>query len=381
MRIGIDLRQLQNKKLTGVGEYAYQIIKALRRQDVCLAGYANTRGNLPDSLDTELDVVYESRSNRWQNFLFDAGLGETLPKKFAKVGKPINALWLPYPNFVKFDESVPAVLTVHDLSFFHYPELFPWRGRLWYFPAMMRLLKNLPSNVKVVAVSQHTASDLTEQFPALNNHISVITPGVTEEYFSQPTAEEITEVRKRYSLPEKYILSLGTLEPRKNYGLLIRAYEELIKRQPDYSYDLVIAGDWGWNNKEFKNIYARLRSRERIHLVGYVRAHDKLTLYAQAFLFLYPSLFEGFGMPPLEAMAAGVPVLTSHTSSLPEVVAEAGILLDPYRIDPWVAAVEWLSSDAKAWQKFSLAGKIRAKKFTWTRAAASYSELFLQLCE
>jgi len=236
----------------------------------------------------------------------------------------------------------------------------------------------LPSKSKVVAVSNYTADDIIYSFPDLKNKLHVITPGVGEEFKQPPTDGAVTELRLKYRLPPKFILSLGTIEPRKNYGLLLKAYQLILNRQSDYPFDLVIAGGWGWRYNSLQQIFRHLpaSTQARIHWLGYVAETDKPALYNQADLFVYPSFYEGFGIPPLEAMAAGLPVLVSHTSSLAEVVGEAGLLLSPYQPQLWATMIHDLTTNPGLTKDFIIKGRQRAEQFTWEKSAQAYYDLF-----
>lgn len=383
MRVGVDARCLQDSVLTGVGEYTWQVLRALGGLPGAPELTALVSGakpvHVPPGMASRLRLVRSQLPNKVRNLAFFFGLGRTLDQLLAEAPGACEVLWLPNPSFTHVSGQVPVVLTVHDLSFMHYPEFFPRRGRLWYFPAVTKLLRTLPARSLVAAVSHHTAADVAEQFPNLARRLRVVPPGVGEEFFTDIVPGERERVSARYQLPPQFLLSLGTLEPRKNYQLLWRAYDELVRRQPDWPYDLVVAGGWGWRYGPLKRLYQHLPSRRRIHLVGYVAPADKPALYRAATLFLYPSLYEGFGIPALEAMAAGVPVLVSHSSSLPEVVGEAGVLLDPWQPDAWVEAISWLMGDSDARRAYVARGRARAQQFTWPAAAGAYQALFQEL--
>lgn len=383
MRLGVDVRCLQDSALTGVGEYAWQVLRALSGLPGSpqLVGFSSGAKpiHLPEELTERVQVVRSRLPNKVRNLAFFTGVGKSLDQALVSGGAGIDALWLPNPSFVHLSGKVPVVLTVHDLSFMHYPEFFPYRGRLWYYPAVRKLLRTLPKNGLVAAVSQHTAADAQEQFPNLAGRVRVVPPGVGEEYFAPVESSVQADLISRYNLPKKFLLSLGTIEPRKNYQLLFRAYDELVRRDSNFPYDLVVAGGWGWRYGPLKRLYQGLASKRRIHLIGYVRPQDKPALYWAARLFLYPSYYEGFGIPALEAMAAGTPVLASHTSSLPEVVGDAGVLLDPWRPDDWVEAITWLTGDDQARQSYIERARERARRFTWSAAAAGYQKIFQEL--
>lgn len=384
MVVGVDIRCLQDTWRTGVGEVAWQTLRALSSfSDVKLVGFANAAGkiNLPSEVEKNIKVVRTRVPNRIKNLVFYLKQGKPLDKLLTEQsGTPIDVMWLPNPGFAFFSGQVPVVLTVHDLSFIHFPEFFPRRGKLWYFPAVLQLLKKgLPAKSFVAAVSRHTADDLAEQFANLHSKIKVIYPGVAQEYFAPPNDLFKKNVRDKFNLPQKFLLSVGTVEPRKNYNLLLQVYEQLLKIEPNYPWDLVIIGGWGWRSQALKKQYNSLVCRSRVHFVGYVTSEEKRALYAQAELFLYPSFYEGFGIPPLEAMAASVPVVVSHTSSLSEVVGETGVLLNPRKPEVWVEALRWLKEDATARQEFSQKGRVRAQQFSWDSSARGYYELFKSL--
>jgi glycosyltransferase involved in cell wall biosynthesis len=169
---------------------------------------------------------------------------------------------------------------------------------------------------------------------------------------------------RKYSLPEKYLLYLGTIEPRKNIPAIIRAFH-LFSQKDKQGYKLVIVGKKGWMFQEVFELVKSLELQEKVVFPGYVAEEDKPFLYAGADIFLFPSLYEGFGMPPLEAMACGVPVITSNTSSLPEVVGDAGIQTDPMDLDAISKAILDLTTDPILHQTLAAKGLQRAKGFTW----------------
>ncbi len=383
MQVGVDVRCLQDTRRTGVGEIAWQTLQTLsRRAGLKLTGFANAAGrvDLPPGLGQRVQVVRTHVPNKVKNLALFLKLGQPIDALLERAaGKPLDALWLPNPSFA-YVARAPTVLTVHDLSFMHFPEFFSRRGHLWYFPAVRRLLaRGLPPRSQVAAVSQHTADDVAEHFPQLKNKLHVIYPGIGQEYFEAPSATEQQGVRERLKLPERFLLSVGTIEPRKNYQLLLTVYDQLVRQNPHYPYDLVIAGGWGWLSQPLRKLYRSLAARDRVHFVGYVSEADKRALYAQAELFLYPSFYEGVGIPALEAMASGVPVITSHASSLPEVVGEAGVLLSPYNPTVWVQTLQWLQGDSAARREFAAAGRARARQFSWEQAADQYYGLFREV--
>jgi glycosyltransferase involved in cell wall biosynthesis len=187
---------------------------------------------------------------------------------------------------------------------------------------------------------------------------------------------DLITVQKRYQLPFKYILSFATFEPRKNLISVIEAYEEFMLQNPTSPQYLVLAGSPGW---EKRALYQRIRQsamHERIHLIGFVAEEDKPAVYNLASVFVYPSVYEGFGFPPLEAMACGVPVIVSHSSSLPELVGDAGILIDPYRPQEIFDALEAILKDTELSALLRKRGLERSVRYSWARTSKDMQALW-----
>jgi len=190
----------------------------------------------------------------------------------------------------------------------------------------------------------------------------------------------VATLRRRHGLPEPMILYLGTLEPRKNLPRLLEAYA-LLRRRPGVRHRLVLAGGRGWYYDEIRAAVERLGLRDEVLFPGYVPEEDKPLWYSAADLFVYPSLYEGFGLPPLEAMACGTPVVVSNTSSLPEVVGEAGLCVDPLDPEALARAMLALISDRERHRAYREAGLARARAFTWRTTAARTAALYHAVLE
>jgi glycosyltransferase involved in cell wall biosynthesis len=255
------------------------------------------------------------------------------------------------------------LLTVHDLSFIRYPQGAVPSLRNWLERVVPRSLERADH---VLADSENTRQDLIELFRLAPETITVVGAGV-EERFRPITGEAIRQrVRRRYRLPERFILGLGMLEPRKNFTGLIAAYNQSSAR---HSHHLVIAGGKGWL---YEDIFAAAESSpaaDRIHLIGFVADEDLPALYSLADLFAYPSHYEGFGIPIIEAMACGTPVVCADNSSLPEVAGEAALQLPATDTPALAEAMGRMLADAALRQKAIAAGLAQAKKFSWQAAA------------
>ena len=259
----------------------------------------------------------------------------------------------------------PTVVTVHDLSFVRYPEAFRPLNRL-YLQAMTRC--SVFQARRIITDSHSTRSDLVRLWGVPADRISVVPIGVADEYRPAPVAE-VERFRRQRSLPDRFVLYLGTLEPRKNVTAVVEAFARWVQATRDRQVWLVVAGAKGWY---YQSIFAHAQAlgiSDRVLFPGYVPAVELPAWYRAAEVFIYPSLYEGFGLPPLEAMACGTPVITSNTSSLPEVVGDAALLVDPYDVEAIAEALARLLEDKELRQRLREAGLARARLFSWERTA------------
>jgi glycosyltransferase involved in cell wall biosynthesis len=217
---------------------------------------------------------------------------------------------------------------------------------------------------------------LIEFYQTPAEKISVLYHGVTTEFRPVAAAKQ-TAVRHKYNLAEQpFILSVGTIQPRKNYQRLIQAFARL-----DADLDLVIVGGFGWHFQEITAEVTRLDLEKRVRFLGFVADADLPALYSTASLFIYPSLYEGFGLPLLEAMACGTPVVASNQSALPEVVGQAGLLVDPYNVEAMAATMTEVLGDSGLRHQLIQAGLARAAQFTWSDMAAKLLVLYQQILD
>ncbi len=222
---------------------------------------------------------------------------------------------------------------------------------------------------RVLADSANTREDLVALLGVPESRLSVVHGGVEPRFRHVACLEDLKRVQRRYRLPEQYILGIGTLEPRKNYTGLIRAYARLYRRHQELSPHLVIAGKPGWL---FDDIYAAVdeeRVADRVHFIGFVADCDLPALYSLAEALAFPSRYEGFGLPPLEAMACGIPVIAAANSSLPETIGAAGLLIDCEDIDELSRAMERALEDQELRRRLAELGPAQAARFTWAAAA------------
>jgi glycosyltransferase involved in cell wall biosynthesis len=263
--------------------------------------------------------------------------------------------------------ACPTVVTVHDLSFLRFPQAFRRTNRV-YLSTLTRI--STRSATRVIAGSESTRRDVIELCRVPPERVVTVPYGVSEA-FAPASAAEAAEFRRRKGLPDQFILFLGTLEPRKNITRLIEAYAALRAREgADSAPKLVIAGGKGWF---YENLFSRVTDlglSDAVIFPGYVPGEELAWWYRSASMFVFPSLFEGFGLPVLEALACGTPTITSNVSSLPEVAGDAALLVDPHDTEALAAAMTRLLREPELRARLSQAGIGQAMQFPWSRTAA-----------
>jgi glycosyltransferase involved in cell wall biosynthesis len=232
---------------------------------------------------------------------------------------------------------------------------------------------------KIIAISENTKKDIIDYFGIDEEKIRVIYLGVDRQFSPQPDMDEVG-VLSKYNLPSGYILSVGTLEPRKNLIRLINAYK-MVASSGEPVPKLVIVGGQGWGDEELGKVVRESGLIDLVILTGYVPDEDLPALYRNTTVFVYPSLYEGFGLPPLEAMACGTPVITSNVSSLPEVVGDAAILIDPYNTTEIAQAIASVLKDKELRERLRMNGLARSNLFSWDKTARETLKLYQEVIE
>ena len=275
-------------------------------------------------------------------------------------------------NVAPLAGGCPAVVTVHDLSPFLFPELFRPARRI-YQQALTR--RSVQRAAHVIADSESTRTDLVAVLGAAPDQVTAVPLGVDETMRPVTDAALLGAFRKRHGLDGPYILFVGTLEPRKNVLMLIEAFA-LLRAQTGVAHRLVLVGGKGWYYDAIFQRVERLGLRDAVIFAGYAPDADLPLWYSAADLFVYPSLYEGFGLPPLEAMACGAPVLVSRASSLPEAVGEAGVLVDPHDPEALAREMAALLADEARRASLSARGLRRAAQLTWRATATATAAVY-----
>ena len=374
-RIGLDYTPAWEQG-AGIGRYVRELVAALAIEDQSTAWRLFVAGarisQLPPAPGRNFCWRPVALSSQWLMRLWHR----------ARIPVPVELFTGPLSLYHATDFVLPPVrrttttiVQVHDLSFLRVPDAAPPALKAW-------LERVVPASVRradfVLADSHATRQDLIEFFAVTpHSKIGVLHGGVNARFGPRAASAQLT-VRRKYGLDDwPFILSVGTVQPRKNYGRLVESLARL--RADDNDLHLVIAGGTGWLSDPF---YEQLRNSglgDVVHLTGYVADEDLPALYSAATVFAFPSLYEGFGFPVLEAMACGVPVVTSNLSSLPEVAGDAALLVDPYDVAALSDALGRIVHDSALRQRLVQAGYRQAEHFSWQRAARDLLAVYKSL--
>jgi len=376
-RIGIDVTAALTQG-GGIGRYTRELVAALVAADTA-HGYHFFAARPPQKLPVPDPVPQAAHTH-----FHPAPLNERwLYRIWYRLRLPLPVQWFTgkldlfhSPDFVlpPVAGGIPTLLTVHDLSFLHYPHTFPEK-------LVTYLKKVVPWSVArathVLADSEATRDDLLALWGVPPQKVTVLYSGVNGRFQPVTAYPQLQELRRKYHLGDTpYILAVGTIQPRKNYQMLIRAFAPVAEQFP---HQLIFSGGRGWLYEEMMAEVERQGLTERVKFIGFVDDADLPALYSDAALFVFPSLYEGFGLPILEAMACGVPVISSDASCLPEVVGTAGQLLSPHEPEAWTEMMLTLLADPQKRSQLVGAGFQQARRFRWQRSAAQLLEIYTTL--
>lgn len=375
MHIGIDASRTAVATKTGTEHYTYELLAALAKRDrtTRYTLYCNTFPASLPPLGTNFALRHIPFPRLWTHARLSAEL----------LAHPPNVLFVPahvVPIGMPLQRHTNAVVTVHDMGYLHVPEAHTAAHRLY-----LRLSTAWSAQVarQVIAISQATRNDLVRYAAIPAEKITVIHHGVAKRF--QPAAPQtVAETLSHYAITAPYLLFIGTVQPRKNLERVIEAFahidsgwwaadgsENSTVHPPPPTAHLVIAGKKGWLSDAIEQKAAALGIAERVRFIGYVPDQDVPPLLSGALGFVFPSLYEGFGMPVLEAMACGAPVITANTSSLPEVAGDAALLVDPHDTHAIANAMRRLLAEPELRAELAERGKTRAAQFTWDACAAA----------
>ncbi|MCB8944412.1 MAG: glycosyltransferase family 4 protein [Ardenticatenaceae bacterium] len=365
MRIGFDGTPLLGQRV-GIGNYTAHLLGALLHNHPTADYYLYSNrplDQLEPALQRAIPIPGHFPRSRlfWMQFILPRLLRHSIPDlcHYANASAP---LW---------PHQQPFVLTIHDASLFLHHHYHPW-SRLIAIRALLPALARRAA--AIITVSQQAKADLIQALHLPPAKIHVIYEAPPPHFAPSTDPVYLARLRQQYQLPEKFILYLGTLEPRKNLARLVQAIHRL--HQQGCPVRLVMAGPKGWHMNGFQEEIGRLEADKLVQYLGYVPTADLPGLYTLATIFAFPSLYEGFGLPPLEAMACATPVLTSRNSAMAEVGGDAVYLVNPYATEELADGLRHLLQDDALREELGQRGWQRAQQFSWQQAAAATTAVY-----
>jgi len=373
--IGIDTR-FALKKRRGIGNYTLNLLQSLAKIDqenqyFLYTNQPDSENILPKAANFEVRILVPANYLLWEQLV--------LPRQAIKDGIDVlHCTANTSPVFLK--KSTKLIVTIHDVMYLKDSVLLPKSnvayqrlGRIYRSAIVSKTIRNA---TKVITVSNFSKSDILHHFPSLQTSSIITTYEAPDASFSildRGNASKI--IKNSFNLSGKYLLTLGGTDPRKNTKLVIRAFSKL-KQTKNISEKLVIVGIPNWKQSEFYDLVCLLQCENDVIFTDYVTQDELVCLYNCATLFIYPSLYEGFGIPPLESMVCGTPVITSNTTSIPEIVGDAALQIDPNSQEELESAVYKLLVDHSLRDNLIQRGLARAKQFSWRRMAEETLDIY-----
>lgn len=359
MRIGFNAQILTDGR-TGVTRYAYNVIRLLPKigqnhEFVIFGNSSNLKYDEPNVIIDKTQNGINSSSKRiiWE---------QTMLPKLAKKWN-LDLMFYPDHTSSLWSKKIAQAIVLHDLAPFAMPQTFSKVRRLYKQFAIARSVQMAKF---ILADSYATKAEAARYFPSIEQKINVVHLGLEHSIDRVTDQEVLSDIRKRYALRGPFLLFVGTLEARKNVLRLIKAFAQG-RRKYGWTHTLALAGTPGYGYQEIERMIVEQQVQDYITITGYFKDSELSGFYSLADIFIYPSLYEGFGFPPLEAMRCGCPVIVSNSTSLPEVVGEAGLYIDPYDEASIIAQINCLIQDDILKKNFIQKGRERSLQFTWEK--------------
>ncbi|HNV96780.1 MAG TPA: glycosyltransferase family 1 protein [bacterium] len=346
MKIGIDITSLRQENISGIGVYLKNVLENLFDIDSENEYYLITFGKKNIKINFDLDNyknVYHIHFNIPSKLILLANFFFNYPKIDKLINKKKNiqldCFWLPNISPCVLSNKTRLILTIHDISFFLFKHFFDFKRNLWHF--FVRPKKLIKRADRIICVSENTKFDLMNFLKIKKEKIIVNHLGISTNYKKLDNLE-IQNFKDKYGLNRDFLLYVGTIEPRKNLDCILAVFEKLTS---DFSnLDLVICGDFGWMKYKFDLNFHKLKDsiKSRIKFLGYVKYDELPALYNSAKIFIWPSFYEGFGLPPLEALACNCVTVSSNNSSMPEIIGKNTLLCEAYNIESFYLGIKSL---------------------------------------
>ncbi len=354
MKIGIDIQTTLGQK-TGFGFYVENLVNHLKKYN-----HKNTYKLYKPDSTTDFNAP---KRFRWDQFTFPG-----MAKK-----DHVDILHQPCFSAPVF-YSGKIVVTIHDLIAIKFGQDIPLYSRQFFgkwMPFSYRFAD------RIIAISEHTKKDIIDILKIPEEKITVIYEAADEACKYVADQKIIDSVKSKYGISGNYLIHIGTINPRKNLEFLIKVFSEVVKKHHDLK--LVITGKKGWYYEGLFKLVEELSLKKNVIFTGYIEDDEKPALYTGAKIFLFPSLYEGFGLPILESMACHTPVISSNTSSLPELIGDAGIKISPHKKDQWVQSINKLLANEEYRQELVAKSLVQLKKFSWDKCAKETIKVYEDL--
>src|SRR5688572_11625110 len=364
MRIAIDARKLRDY---GIGTYVRNLLRQLGRQPSAHEYVVLCR-------EADFEIV-EEYGPRFRPIIETAGAYSVSEQFAVPIGLRREAVDLFHAPHYVLPPLTPcrSVVTIHDCIHLRFPQYLP--SRLGYAYARTSMWIATHRSNRVLTVSEASKRDILKYFHVPERKIDVIYNGIDERFGETPSPDEVLRVRERYQLNDPFVLYAGNIKPHKNLERLIEAFH-ILRRNGHDTVKLLIIGDEISKYATLRRAVHKYKLHKHVRFFGFVPDATLAILYRLARVFVFPSLYEGFGLPPLEAMASGTPVITSNVSSLPEVVGDAAMLIDPYQPDAIAGAMHRVMLDDRLRDDMRERGLMRAREFSWGRSVSRIKAIY-----
>ncbi len=375
MKVSIELQPcLKNK--SGIGVYTYELTKRLENfKDIKFQGNIFNFLNRNDIEQDIPDLTLNKNICSLFPYSIYRRIWRCMPIKYNVLFRNDADIYQFFNFIVPTNISGKVITTIHDLTYILYPETMDKKNR-------ERLKKDMINTVNrvdyILTISENSKNDIIKYLNIPEDKITVIYPGVDEMYKQVLDEKHIEKIKRKYNIIGRYLLYLGTLEPRKNIETIIKSYNDFIKSS-DEDIKLVLAGKKGWLYDSIFNLVSEYGLENNVVFTDYVDDSDKPALYQGAEIFLFPSLYEGFGIPVAEAMASRTPVITSNSSSLPEVAGDSAIITEPLDYRKISESIKKILRDSNIRQKMIENGIKQVEKFNWDDSAEKLRKIYIDL--
>jgi glycosyltransferase involved in cell wall biosynthesis len=372
MKIGINARYVQRKIFTGIENYIYNLLLNLKKID------KKNKYYLFFEKDRQIPIKFSDNTNfktiipkfPTRNQIERIALNQFSMNSYIKRAR-LDVFHEPFFTS-PFFKNCPTIITIYDISNYIHPEFFNLKTKLYFNLLFPRSIKN---SDHIITISKSSKEDIVNYLKVEPDKIEVIYAGIDNDFTKIISENKLGGVKIKYNISQDYILYVSFISPRKNLVNLIKAFN-IFKKNTKEGVQLVIVGGKGWNSKKVFELVKSLKLENDIIFTDYVPKEDLIILYSYAILFIYPSIYEGFGLPTLEAMSCGCPVITSKLSSLPEVCGDAALYIDPYDVEDIAAAILNLTIDDNLKKLLIVKGFQNIKRFDWVKTATETLKIY-----